>query len=101
VIGRFYWAFNLIGQFYRPSILIGRFYRLWYLGTLRIYIYKEECLFVCLFVCLFAMRLETVWANATKLSGNYLHIQGKVDIYFFSEKNQPSPCYRRTYATDQ
>ena len=56
-----------------------------------IYIYKEECLFVCLF----AMRLDTVRANALKLSRNLHHTQGKVDINYFSGKNHPLTCYRQ------
>ncbi len=52
-------------------------------------------------VCLFVMHLKTVSANATKLSRNTLHIQGKVDIHFFPKKNQCFPCYRHAYVTDQ
>jgi len=51
-----------------------------------IYIYKEESLFVCLFVCLFFMHLDTVRANAMKLSRNGVYKQGKVDVYFVPKK---------------
>ena len=41
------------------------------------------------------MHSYTVGPNATKLSRKGLHNQGKVDVYFFSEKNEPYRCYRQ------
>ena len=57
-----------------------------------IYIYKEECLSVGLF----AMHSHTVRPNATKLSTNDLYIQGKVDVYFVRQKNEPYRCCRQS-----
>ena len=41
------------------------------------------------------MHSYTVRANATKLSRKDLHNQGKVDVYFFSWKNEPYGCCRQ------
>ena len=53
-------------------------------------------MFVCLSVCLFAMRSRAVEPNSAKLSRKGLYDQGKVDVYFFFEKNEPYRCCRQS-----
>ena len=42
------------------------------------------------------MHSHTIRPNATKLSTDDLYIQGKVDVYFVREKNEPYRCCRQS-----
>ena len=42
------------------------------------------------------MHSHTVRPNAMKLSTEALYNQGKVDVYFFFEKNKPYRCYQQS-----
>ena len=42
------------------------------------------------------MHLDTVRANAMKLSRNGVYNQGKVDVYFVPKKKKSYACYRQS-----